>query len=96
MTGHRVPAGRVNGVHAELGTVLGPKVVTREFVVATGTDERGTTVGYATVQDVDPEAIAAMVERGPRSVTEFEMIRGYQVEDRLRLWSMFGRPGGAR
>lgn len=40
---NRVPAGRLNGIHAEPGTILGPKAVTREFVVVTGNDEDGVT-----------------------------------------------------
>lgn len=65
MAGRRVPAGRLNGVHADVGTVLGPKEVTREFVVVTGNDERGVTVGYATQADLD-----GILGREPRSVSE--------------------------
>jgi len=70
-----VPAGRLNGIHAEIGTVLGPKAVTREYVVVTGNDEHGVTVGYASVDDLNDAAIEAMVERGPRSVAEAMLIR---------------------
>ncbi len=89
MTTH-VHAGRIDGVYAELGTVLGPKAVTREFVVATGTDEQGTEVGYARRDDLEEDALRAMAERGPRSVTEHEMLKGWQVEERVRLRELFG------
>lgn len=81
--GRRVPAGRLNGIHAEVGTVLGPKEVTREYVVVTTQDDQGVTVGYAT-----PEDMAAVVQRfpalpgwpeyvqPPRSVTEVVLQRG--------------------
>jgi len=85
-----VPAGRVNGVHAPVGTVLGPKVVTKEFVVVTGEDELGVTVGYARLDEVDASAIEAIIERGPNSVTEHQMISGYQHDVRRRLRALFG------
>ncbi len=85
-----VPAGRLNGIHAEVGTVLGPKEVTREFVVVIGNDERGVTVGYARREDVGGAAIEAMIERGPQSVAEASMCRGYQAEERAALRRMFG------
>ena len=59
-------AGRLNGIFAEPGTILGPKVVTREYVVAIGTDKRGTVVGYAMVHEI---AEATRVD-DPRSVVE--------------------------
>lgn len=89
MTAH-IEAGRVNGVHAPVGTVLGPKVITREFVVVTGNDERGVTLGYAHPDEVDAAAIEAIIERGPASVTEHEMVMGYQVDVRRRLRALFG------
>ena len=85
-----VPAGRMNGVRADVGTVLGPKAVTREFVVVTDVDENGATVGYARVDDLDAAAIEAILERGPASVTEFQMCFGLQVEERHRLRWLFG------
>lgn len=85
----RVPAGRLNGVHAEIGTVLGPKVVTREFVAVTGIDDQGVTVGYARTEDTDFPAIERMAVN-PRSVIEAQMVMGYQVSERLRLRDLFG------
>jgi hypothetical protein len=75
----RIPAGRLNGIHAETGTVLGPKIVTREYVVVTGNDEHGLTVGYATQADL--EAIIAP-DHHPRSMTEFMIRRQAQDEAR--------------
>ena len=87
----RVSAGRLNGVHAEVGTVFGPKAITREYVVVTGNDDQGVTVGYARRDDVDDAAIEAILERGPRSVTEVEMCIAYKVRERARLRALFGR-----
>lgn len=66
----RIPAGRLNGIHAEVGTVLGPKEVTREYVVVTGNDEAGVTVGYATPEDL--QAVRDRT-RDARSVTEHRL-----------------------
>lgn len=63
---HHVPAGRVNGVHAPVGTLLGPKQVTREYVVVTDQDERGVIVGYAQPADIEAAGLAPE----PRSVPE--------------------------
>jgi hypothetical protein len=77
----RVAAGRVNGVHAPVGTLLGPKAVTREYVVVTGEDERGVTVGYATAAD-----IAAAGEVDPRSVTEARLrLAGQRGQRHIRI-----------
>ena len=65
----RAPAGRLNGVHAPVGTILGPKVVTRELVVVTFNDDAGVTVGYAT-----PADIADAFDRDPRSVAEAQSL----------------------
>ena len=83
----RVPAGRVNGVHAPVGTILGPKAVTREFVVVTSNDDRGVVVGFATSEDmqVNPEL-------DPHSMTEFQALMGFQLEHRVRLQVLFGKP----
>lgn len=69
----RYVAGRLNGVHAEPGTILGPKDITREYMVVLANDERGVTVGYATTDEL---AAAAGVE-SPRSVTEHRL-RGHR------------------
>lgn len=85
MTAH-IPAGHVNGVWAPAGTILGPKVVTRELVVVTGYDHVGVTVGYATTGDVD-----AAADRDPQSVTE---ARAAQAANPYATWvaRMFGSP----
>lgn len=79
-----VPAGRLNGISGEIGTLLGPKDVTRELVVITGVDEHGVTVGYARVDDRFPA--------DPRSVTEVRELIARQNAT-LRL---FGSPLVAR
>lgn len=58
------PIGRLNGIHAEVGTILGPGT-TSELLVVVDNDERGVKVSYCTVPDL--EAAAKM---DPRSVTE--------------------------
>jgi len=64
-----------------VGTLLGPKVVTRELVAVTGNDDRGVTVGYATTAD-----IAAVSELGsPRSVLEATSIIEAQAGERRRF-----------
>ena len=62
---NRVPAGRLNNIHAPEGTILGPTLVTREYLVVTGNDDQGVTVGYAIPADLE-----AATKRDPQSVTE--------------------------
>ncbi len=76
----RVPAGRLNGIWPPIGTVLGPKQVTREFVVATAHDDRGCTVGYATPADLE-----AIKERDPQSLTEWLAVR--PTHRTVRFWA---------
>lgn len=66
----RPVAGRLNGIHAELGTILGPKAVTGEHVVVIGDDERGVTVGYA--QPAELEALRGLTS--PRSIAEARLL----------------------
>lgn len=82
----RVPAGRVSGVFAQPGTILGPKEVTREFVVVTSADSSGPSVevGYATEEDLSLPA-----DRNPRSVTEFRMMQLRQTPQREALKVLF-------
>ena len=82
---YNISAGRVNGVHAPIGTVLGPKAVTREFVTVTGNDDQGVTVGYTQEGEMDAGALDMIIARGPASVTEHEMVMGYQSGIRRRL-----------
>jgi hypothetical protein len=85
-----VHAGRLNGIHADPGTILGPKAVTREYVTVTGNDAQGLTLGYARADDLDAEAVAAMAERGPRSVAEHHIIASAQAPVVARLRQLFG------
>lgn len=61
-------AGRLNGIDAPIGTVVGPRW-TREMLVVIGVDETGADLGYA-----QPAELADMAERiaagGVQSVTE--------------------------
>ena len=90
---YNISAGRVNGVHAPIGTVLGPKAVTREFVTVTGNDDQGVTVGYTQEGEMDAVALEMIIDRGPASVTEHEMVMGYQSGIRRRLQFLFGQGG---
>lgn len=62
------PRGRLNGVTADVGTILGPND-TGELMVVLAVDDGGVTVGYA--QQGDVEAAAAAAE--PRSLTEIAL-----------------------
>lgn len=81
----RVPAGRLNGISAPVGTVLGPKEVTREFVVVTAVDDLGVSVGYATQADLD-----AVLIREPQSLCEVVAHQGNTYRERLSLRLLFG------
>lgn len=59
-------AGRLNGIDAEPGTILGPRAVTREWLVVIDRDERGVILGYAQ----EGELAAAVLVANPRSVVE--------------------------
>jgi hypothetical protein len=67
----RTVLGRLNGVHAEPGTLLGPNDV-GEYMVVLADDERGVSVGWALTPDFDA---AALVE-APRSVAEHRLFSG--------------------
>lgn len=62
--------GRLNGVTAEVGTLLGPNAY-KELLVVTGQDEAGVSVGLAHVDDIR----AACEAPAPRSVTEVQVRR---------------------
>lgn len=88
----QVPAGRINGdlgLHAPDGAVLGPKAITREYVVITGHDIAGVTVGYATEADLDATAQARWVA-DPQTVTEARLVMAYQAPERARLRALLG------
>jgi hypothetical protein len=69
----RAVAGRLNGIFAEPGTLVGP-IWTGEFVVALETDLRGTKFGWPT-QDELKAARNHAREVGPRSVSEIAVAR---------------------
>lgn len=71
----RAVAGHLTGVQAPVGTILGPKEVTREYVVVIDTDDRGVTVGYATAEE-----IRATLTREPRSVAEHRIRQAFSAE----------------
>lgn len=66
----RFVAGRLNGVHGEPGTLLGPKSTTRETMVILDNDAEGCTVGYATQTEIDAADAASAAGAAPRSVYE--------------------------
>lgn len=65
----RTVLGRLNGVHADAGTLLGPNDM-GEYLTVLSNDERGVTVGWALRQDLD-----AFAHGGPaaRSVAEHRL-----------------------
>ncbi len=65
------PIGRLNGVDAEVGTILGPDSI-GELLVVAERDEAGVRVSYAGVPDIEA-ARARVAEVGPRSMTELRM-----------------------
>lgn len=72
---NRIPVGRLNGVDAEPGTLLGPDSTGRQMYVVVGRDDQGVTVGYATVPDMQAADARRADGDAPRSLAE------------LRLWS---------
>lgn len=83
----RVPAGRVNGVHAPEGSIMGP-MWTNELVVVTENDERGVKVGFATNPDLDQPT------DDPKTWAEYQKNRRAQVMIRARLSALFGGNAG--
>lgn len=83
----RVPAGRVNGVFCQPGTVMGPKEVTREFVVVTSADSNtpSVEVGYATEED-----LSIPYGHDFRSITEFRITLLHQTPERESIRLLFG------
>jgi hypothetical protein len=81
-------AGRLNGTHAEAGTILGPRGLTGEWLVVLDNDDQGVTLGYATTQELE----AAVTRPEPRSVAEVKLrsqIRG--LVDELVTPAVSGR-----
>ena len=80
----RVPAGRLNGVHAVVGALMGP-TFTREILVVTGVDDEGVTLGYAL-----PEDFKAAGERDPSTTAEAVVRRTEQAAQVARFNALFG------
>lgn len=72
--GTRYTAGRLNGVHAEPGTLLGPKDITCEWMVVLDNDDSGCTVGYATADEITA-ASQRLATCGPQSLAELALMR---------------------
>jgi hypothetical protein len=68
-----VKAGRLNGVDAPVGTLLGPDTAGRPLVVDGREAGGGVTVSYATAIDIQ-SAMRSIAVDGPRSVAEGRMI----------------------
>lgn len=79
----RVPAGRINAVHAPEGSILGP-MWTGELVVVMENDEQGMKLGFATQEDLydDPD--------DPKTWTEFQKTHRSQLMQRVRFAALFG------
>jgi len=67
-------AGRLNGIDAEVGTILGPRGLTGEPLVVIDNDEAGVVVGYAQPAEMSAALLVAL--ESPRSVTEHRMATG--------------------
>lgn len=65
----RTVLGRLNGVCAEPGTLLGPNT-SGEYLAVIDSDERGVTVGWALQPDLDAFAFGGLAAR---SVTEHRL-----------------------
>jgi hypothetical protein len=75
----RTVLGRLNGVHAEPGTLLGPNDV-GEYMVVLADDERGVSVGWALTPDFDAAALVA----SPRSTAEHRLFYARPLARRRR------------
>jgi hypothetical protein len=62
--------GRLKGIHAEPGTILGPND-TLEYMVVIASDPAGVSVGFAQAGDIE----AALAQPAPRSVAEHRLRR---------------------
>ena len=74
LPGKRYVRGRIAGLTAEPGTILGPND-TGEWMVVTDRDEHGVSVGYAQAGDLQA-ALAVALDTGPRSVAEHHVVTG--------------------
>lgn len=69
---NRVPVGRLNGITAAPGTLLGPDAA-GQWYVALRSDDQGVQVGYATTHDIDNAKARHAVGGSPRSLPEFNI-----------------------
>lgn len=68
----RYTLGTMKGIWAEPGTLLGPKDITKEWLVSVETNDEGTVLGYATNDEI-MEAISRVMVGDVRSVAEYKM-----------------------
>ncbi len=74
MSGYGRPvAGRLNGIHAEAGTIMGRRALTLEPLVVIDNDEAGMVLGYATPAELSAALLVAL--ESPRSRFEHIMAR---------------------
>lgn len=69
---NRVPVGRLNGITAAPGTLLGPDAA-GQWYVALRSDDQGVQVGYATTHDIDNAKARHGAGGSPRSLPEFNI-----------------------
>jgi hypothetical protein len=69
----RYSLGTMKGIFAPEGTILGPKDITREWLVSLGTDEIGTRLGYATEAEIQGGLMRCITGQ-PQSVAEARML----------------------
>lgn len=68
--------GRLNGIHAEPGTLVGPKDITEEWLVVLENDDKECTFGYATPDELAAVGKRLLAGEPPRSVAEWRQLRG--------------------
>lgn len=82
---NRPVAGRINGVHAPVGSIMGP-MWTDELLAVIEDDMLGDRVilGYATREELEADT------SNPNTVAEFMKNRRAQLMQRVRLAALFG------
>lgn len=81
--GVRASAGRINGVHAPIGSIMGP-MWTDELLAVIDNDERGVALSYAMRKELEADT------SDPNTVAEFMKNRRAQLMQRVRLAALFG------
>lgn len=79
----RVRAGRINGIYAPAGSIMGPQW-TDELLVVMTYDGKGVELGFATPEDL------AEAPRICHTLTEWANSRRRQVMERARIATLFG------